>query len=385
MKKNIHMVCNAHLDPVWLWRWPEGAAEAISTFRVACEFCESNDKFVFCHNEAVLYEWIEEYEPSLFVRIRKLVKSGKWHVMGGWFLQPDCNMPSGESFIRQAMYGLNYFKNKFQVRPRIAISFDAFGHSRGLVQILNGCGYEGYLFCRPNQNDLKLQDHHFRWIGFDGSEVLACRALGHYCTSRGGARAKSENIIKDTHHESDVVLWGIGNHGGGPSREDLADINKLISESKDANIIHSNPQAFFDSIKSNKDSLPKVERDLTPWAVGCYTSQILIKQKHRELENTLYRTEKMCTTAAAQGLMSYPCDELTQAMRALLFGEFHDILPGSAIPAVESDVINQFGFGLELLSKIQTHAFFALSSGQKNAKNGEIPIQGLRTLFWRGE
>lgn len=374
MHKAIHLVCNAHLDPVWLWRWPEGAAEAISTFRVACEFCESNKGFVFCHNEAVLYEWVEEYEPSLFERIQKLAKTGQWHVMGGWFLQPDCNMPSGESFIRQALYGLNYFQKKLQVRPRVAINFDSFGHSRGLVQILKGCGYEGYLFCRPDQADLKLKDHHFRWVGFDGSEILACRALGHYLTNRGTARAKVENIIKQTHHQSEVVLWGIGNHGGGPSREDLADITQLIKERPDTSIVHSTPEAFFDSIKNTADSLPKVERDLNPWAVGCYTSQIRIKQKHRELENALYRAEKMCTTAASQGLMEYPRIQLTQAMRALLFGEFHDILPGTAIPAAESDSLDQFGFGLELLSQVQTRAFFALSSGQKTAKEGEIPV-----------
>ena len=91
--KTVHLVCNAHLDPVWQWEWEEGAAEAISTFRTACEFCESYDTFVFNHNEAVLYQWIEEYDPELFKRIQRLVKKGKWHIAGGWFLQPDCNMP----------------------------------------------------------------------------------------------------------------------------------------------------------------------------------------------------------------------------------------------------------------------------------------------------
>ena len=134
--KNVYLLCNAHIDPIWLWKWQEGAAEAISTFRTAANFCEEVDGFVFNHNEALLYEWIEEYEPELFGRIQKLVADGKWHFMGGWYLQPDCIMLSGESFIRQIEYGRRYFKEKFDKTPTTAINFDPFGHTRGLVQIL---------------------------------------------------------------------------------------------------------------------------------------------------------------------------------------------------------------------------------------------------------
>lgn len=116
--KKIHLVCNAHLDPMWLWEWEEGAAEAISTFRVAAHFCEQYDGFVFNHNEVTLYKWVEEYEPALFERIQRLVKEGKWHIMGGWYLQPDCNIPCGESIVRQALIGKQYFmENSAWNRP----------------------------------------------------------------------------------------------------------------------------------------------------------------------------------------------------------------------------------------------------------------------------
>ena len=140
--RNVHLVCNAHIDPVWLWEWEEGAATAISTFRVAADLCEKFDDFVFNHNEAILYQWVEEYEPALFKRIQDLVARGKWHIMGGWYLQPDCNLPSGESFVRQIILGRNYFEDKFNVRPSTAINFDPFGHSRGLVQIMAKAGYD---------------------------------------------------------------------------------------------------------------------------------------------------------------------------------------------------------------------------------------------------
>jgi len=103
--KKVFLVCNAHLDPVWLWQWQEGLAETISTFRTAARFCEEFDGFVFNHNESLLYEWIEKHAPPLFRKIQKLVRQKRWNIMGGWYLQPDCNMPAGESFVRQILAG----------------------------------------------------------------------------------------------------------------------------------------------------------------------------------------------------------------------------------------------------------------------------------------
>jgi len=154
--KKLHLICNAHLDPMWLWQWEEGAAEAVSTFRVAADFCENYEGFVFNHNEVILYKWVEEYEPELFKRIQRLVADGKWHIMGGWYLQPDCNMPSGESFVRQILTGRNYFKEKFNVVPTTAINFDSFGHNRGLVQIMKKSGYDSYIFTQPSKDECPL-------------------------------------------------------------------------------------------------------------------------------------------------------------------------------------------------------------------------------------
>ena len=165
MSKRLHLVCNAHLDPVWQWEWEEGAAEALSTFRIAADFCDEYDNFVFCHNEAILYRWIEEYDPALFERIKSLVSKGKWHIMGGWQLQPDCNMPSGEFFVRQILSGRKYFEEKFNKRPSVAVNVDPFGHSRGLVQILKKSGYEGYLFMRPDSGFIDLPADDFKWKG----------------------------------------------------------------------------------------------------------------------------------------------------------------------------------------------------------------------------
>ena len=139
--KELHLICNAHLDPVWQWDWNEGISAALATFYAAAQLAEEYD-YIFCHNEAFLYECTEKYDPALFARIQTLVRQGKWHIMGGWYVQPDCNIPSGEGFIRQIESGLCYFSEKFGVRPTVAVNFDTFGHTQGLVQILRKCGYE---------------------------------------------------------------------------------------------------------------------------------------------------------------------------------------------------------------------------------------------------
>ena len=242
----LYLVCNAHLDPVWLWEWEEGAAEALSTFRFAAQLCEEFEEFVFTHNEALLYQWIEEYEPDLFVKIKELVKKNKWHILGGWYVQPDCNMPSGESFVRQILVGKRYFKNEFGVEPKTAINFDPFGHSRGLVQILKKAGYTSYLFCRPDHDWLLLPAEDFIWQGYDDSEILAHRATEHYNSPKGQAASRVQKWIRDNPDRAvGILLWGIGNHGGGPSRTDLIQLQKLMDKQKNGSSAMGLRRNFF--------------------------------------------------------------------------------------------------------------------------------------------
>ena len=374
-KRDIHLVCNAHLDPVWLWEWEEGAGETLSTFRTAAGFCETEKGFVFCHNEAVLYRWVEEFEPALFDRIRRLVRRGRWHIMGGWHLQPDCNLPSGESFVRQILLGKTYFADRFGVDVKTACNLDPFGHTRGLVQILAKSGFQAYLFCRPGKDELPLESDTFVWVGYDGSEVLAERASAHYNSERGRAAAKIEAwTAAHPDRKLSLLLWGVGNHGGGASRRDLTEIKKLIKRKIGRTIRHSTPEAYFREVEKDRAALPRFEKDLNPWAVGCYTSMAAVKRKHRLLENELFATEKIVSPAWAQGLIPYPETELKAASEDLAFAQFHDLLPGSSIPAGEEGCLRIMDHGLEILSRVRARAFFALCSGQKPARRDEIPI-----------
>ena len=383
-KPTIHLVCNSHIDPVWLWEWEEGVAVTLTTFRTAAGFCEEFNGFVFCHNEAILYEWVEEYEPELFARIKRLVKAGKWHVMGGWYLQPDANMPSGESFVRQILLGKRWFREKLGTDVRVGTNLDPFGHCRGLVQILAKSGYDSYLFCRPTAAEAGLPDDAFTWVGYDGSTVTATLASSHYNSAPGGARGKVEEWMREHGDRAcSIVPWGVGNHGGGPSRRDLEDLAELIETTDEVEIVHSTPEAYFDDLRARGLDGARHERDLNPWAVGCYTSMARVKQAHRALENLLFATEKMASTAALQELLPYPRAEFAAAMRDLATSQFHDSLPGSSIEPVERQVLRQLAHGHEILSRVRARTFFTLAAGQEEARAGEFPILVYNPHPWR--
>ncbi len=375
--KKYHLISNAHLDPVWQWEWEEGAAAAVSTFRCAASFCREFDGYVFCHNESLLYRWIEEYEPSLFTEIQELVKLGKWHIMGGWHVQPDCNLPSGEAFARQIAEGRRYFKEKFGKAPTTAINFDPFGHTRGLVQIMAKSGYDSYLFCRPGADQCALPDETFIWVGYDGSTLMGQRSAEGYGTGLGHAvDAIRSTEGRDTKGRPNFRLWGVGDHGGGPSRKDIAAINEYIKEcgERGVEVIHSTPEDYFADVRASGMELPRHEGDINLWAPGCYTSQVLIKQKYRQTENMLFSTEKMYTQLASLGRLPYPEKEFGEVLYDLLTVQFHDILPGSSIRAAEEMAVRMLDHALEILSRLRARGFFALSENQPDAVEGEIPV-----------
>ena len=147
-----------------------------------------------------LYDWLEN-EPELFARIQQKVKEGKWHIMGGWYLQPDCNMPNGESIIRNISEGHRFFEKEFGVRPTTAINFDSFGHSVGLVQILNQAGYDTYVVCRPAKAQFPFREQDYLWKGLAGSEVLVHRSDENYNSVYGHVGKELEQFLEDTKDE----------------------------------------------------------------------------------------------------------------------------------------------------------------------------------------
>jgi len=372
--KELHLICNAHLDPVWQWDWNEGATAALATFYAACELADEYD-YVFCHNEALLYEYVEKYDPKLFVRIKDLVKKGKWHIMGGWYVQPDCNIPSGEGFVRQIESGLTYFKEKFGVRPTVALNFDSFGHTQGLVQILKKCGYEGYIFCRPMPDLMQLPAMLFDWVGFDGSTIKAVRSEDDwiYCSELGDSVNAVKRKMRPWENEDiAIALWGVGNHGGGASRKDLNELQPFMQEQAAAGVtvLHSTPEAFF------KKAMPKAAFDkaLQPCLVKCYTSIARLKHKYAELENKLLLTEKICAYADKEGVYSYDFEAFAKAQKNMAAIQFHDVLSGTCIIEGEKSSLQKADYALELLDEQFTKAFLGLCNDYEKAEPMKYPI-----------
>lgn len=379
MKKNF-LICNSHLDPVWMWDWDEGVAAVLSTFYQASVLLDEAD-FVFCHNESLLYEYIEEYDPSLFEKIQSLVKAGKWKIIGGWYLQPDCNLPSGESFVRQMKLGRRYFQEKFGARPTVALNFDSFGHTVGLVQILKKCGYDGYLCCRPMswcKEMVRLPDTDFLWKGKDGSEIKVSRVDDITLYSSGFGTVKTDLERKATLHKgkkAGLLLWGVGNHGGNPSRKDIADVNEMITNGRIGDeactVLQAAPEEYF----SAADYTARFDRSMQPCLIGCYASMSEVKQMHVALEQALYETEKVSSLAYLNDLISdYPSHTFEEAERALCKFEFHDLLAGTVCEAAEKTSMAMARHALTALKKEYDKAFFAYCARNEIAEEGEFPI-----------
>lgn len=368
--KTRHLICNAHIDPVWQWDLPEGVSATLSTFFSAAKLAEEFD-YIFCHNEVTVYKYVEEYAPALFEKIKELVRAGKWHIMGGWYLQPDCNMISGESAVRQIREGQRYFKEKFGVVPTTAINLDPFGHSVGLVQIVKKCGQDSYLFMRPFPHEIDLPCDQFIWRGLDGSEIKATRITGGYSTPLGKSAESLEHKTKWQPFETGVALWGVGNHGGGPSRKDLYDIESNLLSRKDVKFIHSTPEKFFSEISPTH----VFDRSLRISMPGCYTSMYRVKKLHAQLESEIAMAEKIATVAYMTGALdTYPQEKLETAVEDLLNAQFHDVLPGTSVQSGEDAGLRLLNHGMLEAERVKMKAYFALSANEPPAKDGEYPI-----------
>ena len=376
MKKILHLVCNSHIDPVWQWDWDEGASSALSTFYAACNLLDKYD-FIFCHNEVIVYEYIEKYDPALFERIKKLVLEGKWKIMGGWYCQPDCLVPSGESFIRQITLGREYFGEKFNAYPTVALNFDSFGHTKGLPQILKKTGFDSYIFCRPLPAYVSIPNFKdyphgtFLWEGYDGSRIKALRyedAWHNYTSPYGEAR---QAIFRKFEQYKDLdiipVLWGVGNHGGTSSEKDLEDIMELQNEKKgEWEIIHSTLEDYFAT-----QNPTNVEKRYIFVFSKAYSSVHAIKLAHDQLENALYRAERICTAADLAGKYRYNKEVFKKAEKILCQIEFHDVLAGTAVKTgIDSSIRKAYQAIEELKGEIFA-AYYALSINLPAAQPGE--------------
>ena len=229
MTRLLHMIGNAHIDPVWLWQWPEGYQEVRATFQSAIDRMEEYPDFVFTCDSSLFFEWVEESDPELFEKLRERIAEGRFQVIGGWWVEPDCNIPCGESFVRQALYGQRYLREKFGITATTGANIDSFGHNATIPQILAKSGADSYVFLRPGPEEIPLDSPLFWWESPDGSRVLAYRIPHEYCAPKDDIGEHVETAISTlpAGGEEWAVFYGVGNHGGGPTKANLDQIARL--------------------------------------------------------------------------------------------------------------------------------------------------------------
>lgn len=349
-----HMIGNAHLDPVWLWGWREGYQENKATVLSALDRLDEFDDFIFTSSSAQLYAWLEENEPEMFARVRERIREGRWVLCGGWWIQPDCNIPSGESFARQALLAQTYFREKFGVQAHVGYCVDSFGHNAMLPQLLKKSGMDAYVFMRPGKDEMELPEDLFTWRAPDGSEITAYRLPLHY-----GFCEQLEQKLDDClallppERGSMMFFYGVGNHGGGPTVQNLREIHALQEKRTDVRLVLSSPDAFFRELPKNP--LPVVTGDLHHHAAGCYALNSEIKRLNRRTENALLAAEKLQVLSQVW-CGQEPLDGMEWAWKQLLFNQFHDTLAGTALQSSYDDARNQLGEALAIADRCENHA-----------------------------
>ena len=294
MKHPIWFIGNAHIDPVWLWRWQEGFAEIKATFRSALDRMKEFDDFIFTCAGASYYQWVEDNEPEMFEEIRQRVKEGRWVIAGGWWLQPDCNAPCGESFARHSLYGQAYYRRAFGVQAQFGYNVDSFGHNGNLPQIFTLSEMPRYVMMRPMEHEKALGAHAFNWRGVDGSVIPVFRIPYGYCT--GWDVDLSGQLDKlaahtETADEPEMFFYGVGNHGGGPTVKELRQIEAWTKENPDLRF--GQPGDFFEYVGDGQGLHKIVEGDLQHHAIGCYSARSEIKKNNRRAENRLMAAKKL--------------------------------------------------------------------------------------------
>ncbi len=370
----LHMIGNSHIDPVWFWRWPEGFQEIKATFKSALDRMEEFEDFTFTCSSVLHYKWIQEIDGEMFQSIKKRVKEGRWHIVGGWWVEPDCNLPSGESFVRQGLYSQRYLKNNFGEFCKIAYNIDSFGHNPMLPQILKKSGFDYYVFMRPNNNEKQMPSPLFKWRSLDGTELISCRIPGEYTSWFKETTIKNiqEAVNLGQGFDDMVCFYGVGNHGGGPTIANIKDIYDLQKEADMPELKMSSLKTFFEEVDTK--NLPVYEGELQKHSVGCYSVDSEIKKMNRRCENLLCETEKINTLAAFLNKEKHMGKEIEKAWEKLLFNQFHDILAGTSIEEARLDAIHSFGAVIHQCENIKQRSIHEIAKSIKTDSEDGFPL-----------
>jgi alpha-mannosidase len=334
---------HAHIDTAWLWPLDETYRKTLRTFSTAVRYMDEYPEYRFVCSQAQQYAWIKERNPDLWERIRAKVAGGRFVPVGGSWVEPDLNLPSGESLARQLLYGQRFFERELGVRCTEFWAPDAFGYAGQLPQLLRGAGITRFLTQKLSWNRFNKPEHTtFVWQAIDGSEVLA-----HFPPADDyNSMATVADLVKIAresksleHAGTSMLVYGHGDGGGGPTRGMLETIRRAGDLQGLPRTRAGTPEEFFAALESDGNERPVVVGELYfEYHRGTFTSQALVKRGNRRGEQALHDAEML---AVARG-GDYPRAELTRLWQLLLLQQFHDILPGSSIGLVYEDAARDY-------------------------------------------
>jgi alpha-mannosidase len=344
----ISAVGHAHIDLAWLWPIRETLRKGARTFATALQLMERYPDYVFGASQPQLYQWIQRRHPALFARVKARVAEGRWEVQGGMWVEPDTNIPNGESLVRQLLHGKRYFRREFGIDVRNLWLPDSFGYSGVLPQLCRQAGIDFFVTQKLSSSLLNRYPHHtFHWEGIDGSTVLAHLLPEETYNSSAAPRAlaKIERNFADAGLSSDcLMLFGIGDGGGGPGEEHLERLARERDLQGVAPVVQEPAAAFFTRLAAaDTGRYPR-------WVGELYldrhqytlTTQGRAKAWNRAMERSLHDAEWLSAWGRLREGAPYPVAELEEIWQETLLYQFHDILPGSSIGRVYAESLVRY-------------------------------------------
>ncbi|MEL6879806.1 MAG: alpha-mannosidase, partial [Cyanobacteria bacterium J06607_10] len=377
----IHCVGHAHLDMAWLWPIADTWDAAERTFRSILTLQQDFPELTYTHSSPALFEWLEHNRPELFARIQEKVKEGSWSIDAGLWIEPEFNIVSGEAIARHILYGQRYCQEKFGSISKIAWLPDSFGFCWQLPQLLIQGGIEIFATLKLSWNDTTDFPHQlFWWESPDGSRILSLMlpAIGTDIDpvkmADHAAHWENSTAILDT-------LWlpGMGDHGGGPTRDMLEKARRWEKSPFFPTLNFTNPERYIEELPTESTELPIWKNDLyLELHRGCYTTHADQKQQNRRSEDLLYQAEAFATIAHLTADQPYPKAQIETAWKKLLFNQFHDILPGTSIPEVFVDANRDWAAVREIGHQVLEESICAIAS---QITRPEPPHPEAQTIF----
>jgi alpha-mannosidase len=378
---------NAHIDAAWLWRERETVEVCHNTFNAVLNMMDAHPDFTYTQSSAAYYDWMETHYPDLFKRIGARVKDGRWELIGGMWVEPDCNLPSGESWTRQLLYADRYFRAKFGTGVHIGWNPDSFGYNGNMPMFYSNAGIDAFITQKIGWNEKNVFPYRlFWWESPDGSRILSYFPFDYVNTVDDPYRLTDwlRQFDANTGVAKMMILFGVGDHGGGPTDDMLDRIEHLKKLDIYPSIEYGTATQYLDWIKKqNLPDIPVWKSELyLEYHQGTYTTQAKMKESNRRMEVLLTNAEKLSSLATLTG-RQYAQNDLREAWTNVLFNQFHDLLPGSGIREIYIDAAERYAAARTIGSHEMESAISAIA-GQINTskmKNG-TPVVVSNPLAW---